>query len=71
MQAQDSLSAIPRTQLGQSVAELPVRDAERARDHYRDKRGFDLGCVYPEEALGITQLTVEDPDGNVFHLHGD
>ena len=34
MQAQESLTAIPMTRLGQPVAELPVRDAERAQNHF-------------------------------------
>jgi uncharacterized glyoxalase superfamily protein PhnB len=41
MQAQESLTSIPLTRLGQPVAELPVRDVERAQDHYRDKLGFE------------------------------
>lgn len=45
MQAQETLTDIPRTELGQPVAELPVRDVERAREHYRDKLGFELGWI--------------------------
>jgi catechol 2,3-dioxygenase-like lactoylglutathione lyase family enzyme len=52
MQAQDSLMARPRTQLGQPVPELPVRDVERARAHYRDHLGFDLGWIYPGNEIG-------------------
>jgi uncharacterized glyoxalase superfamily protein PhnB len=49
MQAQDSLTAIPRTQLGQPVAELPVADVERARRHYCDQLGFEPGWVFPPD----------------------
>jgi catechol 2,3-dioxygenase-like lactoylglutathione lyase family enzyme len=130
MQAQESLTGIPLTELGQPVAELPVRDVEAARNHYRDKLGFELGWIIPAEGgagneigsvkrgqaaiflrrrsgdfepavhwyyavdiratyaelaarganitdplekkpWGLTQFTVEDLDGNVFHFHGD
>src|SRR5262245_19927760 len=49
MQAQDSLAAIPRTQLGQPVAELPVTDVQRAQRHYCEKLGFEPGWVHPPE----------------------
>src|SRR5689334_10155584 len=57
MQAQDSLTAaprpeIPRTELGQPVAELPVRDVERARQHYCDKLGFERGWIEPGNEIG-------------------
>jgi predicted enzyme related to lactoylglutathione lyase len=46
MQAQESLTDIPLTELGQPVAELPVRDVERAQAHYRDKLGFESCWSY-------------------------
>ncbi len=49
MQAQESLTNIPLTELGQPVAELPVRDVERAQDHYRDKLGFESCWSYDAE----------------------
>lgn len=124
MQAQDSLSEIPLTELGQPVAELPVEDVVRAQRHYCEKLGFEVGWTFPGDEIGsvkrgqaaiflrrrappfepavhwffavdvnatyaelqargaritdplqtkpwgITQFTVEDLDGNVFHFHG-
>ena len=49
MQAQESLTGIPLTELGQPVAELPVRDVERAQDHYRDKLGFRSCGSFPAD----------------------
>ncbi len=34
-----------RTTLGAPVPELPVRDVERAQQHYRDALGFDIGWL--------------------------
>lgn len=52
MQAQDSLNAIPLTEIAQPVPELPVRDVERARAHYRDKLGFELGWMVEGNEIG-------------------
>jgi uncharacterized glyoxalase superfamily protein PhnB len=49
MQAQDSLTRAPLTELGQPVAELPVADVERARAYYHDRMGFELGWAVPSE----------------------
>jgi catechol 2,3-dioxygenase-like lactoylglutathione lyase family enzyme len=67
MQAQDSLSAIPKTRLGQPVAELPVRDVERAQDHYRDKLGFEPGWIYPGKDIG----SVHRGDAAIFFRRRD
>jgi hypothetical protein len=47
MQAKDSLTVIC-----QPVPELPVVDVERARQHYRDKWGFELGWLHPGNEIG-------------------
>jgi predicted enzyme related to lactoylglutathione lyase len=52
MQAQESLSRIPFTELGQPVAELPVRDVELAQRHYCEKLGFERGWLYPGNEIG-------------------
>jgi catechol 2,3-dioxygenase-like lactoylglutathione lyase family enzyme len=52
MQAQESLSDIPLTELGQPVAELPVKDVERAQRYYCDKLGFEPGWIYPGNEIG-------------------
>jgi uncharacterized glyoxalase superfamily protein PhnB len=36
----------------QPVAELPVRDVERAQAHYRDKLGFEVGWLVPGGEIG-------------------
>ena len=40
------------TSIGQPVAELPVRDVERAQQHYRDALGFEIGWLYPGKEIG-------------------
>jgi uncharacterized glyoxalase superfamily protein PhnB len=40
------------TPLGAPVAELPVRDVERAQNHYRDALGFEIGWTYPGNEIG-------------------
>ena len=52
MQTQDSLSAIPLTELGQPVAELPVQDVRRAQQHYCERLGFELGWTFPGNEIG-------------------
>jgi catechol 2,3-dioxygenase-like lactoylglutathione lyase family enzyme len=49
MQAQESLAGIPLTELGQPVAELPVKDVERAQRHYVEKLGFETGWLSGNE----------------------
>ena len=34
-------------------------------------RGANITDPLEKKPWGITQFTVEDPDGNVFHVHGD
>ena len=46
-----------RTTLAPPVGELPVEDAERAQQHYRDALGFDIGWLYPGGDIGA----VSDP----------
>lgn len=62
MQAQESLTDIPRTELGQPVAELPVRDVELARAYYRDKLGFELCWLEPGKEIG----SVKRGDASIF-----
>jgi catechol 2,3-dioxygenase-like lactoylglutathione lyase family enzyme len=38
--------------IGHPVAELPVKDVERAQEHYRDLLGFRLEWHYPGEEIG-------------------
>jgi uncharacterized glyoxalase superfamily protein PhnB len=40
------------TQIAQPVPELPVADAERAQQHYRDALGFEIGWLYPGKEIG-------------------
>ncbi len=41
-----------RTSIAQPVPELPVRDVERAQQHYRDALGFDVGWLEPSKEIG-------------------
>ncbi|HEX6637383.1 MAG TPA: VOC family protein [Steroidobacteraceae bacterium] len=52
MEAQETLPAIPRTELSQPVPELPVRDVERARRYYCEKMGFEPGWIEPGSEIG-------------------
>lgn len=38
--------------IAQPVAELPVADVVRAREHYRDALGFELEWLDPSEDIG-------------------
>ena len=40
------------TTIGQPVPELPVRDVERAQEHYRDALGFEIKWLYPSKEIG-------------------
>jgi uncharacterized glyoxalase superfamily protein PhnB len=40
------------SKLGHPVAELPVRDVERAQEHYRDSLGFKIEWLYPGKEIG-------------------
>ena len=42
----------PLTRIGHPVAELPVRDVERAQEHYRDALGFTVEWLYPGKEIG-------------------
>lgn len=38
--------------IGHPVAELPVKDVERAQEHYRDALGFTIEWLYPDKEIG-------------------
>ena len=40
------------TTIDQPVPELPVRDVERAQQHYRDALGFEIAWLYPGKEIG-------------------
>jgi uncharacterized glyoxalase superfamily protein PhnB len=40
------------TSIAQPVPELPVRDVERAQQHYRDALGFEIGWLDPDKDIG-------------------
>jgi uncharacterized glyoxalase superfamily protein PhnB len=49
----NSISAKEKlTSIGPPVPELPVADVERAREHYRDALGFEMGWLYPGKEIG-------------------
>lgn len=67
MQAQDSLSDIPRTRLGQPVAELPVADVRRAQRYYCEKLGFEPGWTVPSDQAGVAEIgSVKREDAVIF-----
>jgi len=41
-----------RTRLESPVPELPVRDVERAQQHYRDVLGFEVNWLLPDKGMG-------------------
>lgn|SRR5689334_2406910 len=41
-----------RTSLAAPVPELPVRDVERAQQHYRDVLGFEVNWLYADKSIG-------------------
>lgn len=47
--------------------------AENVQDTYEEMkaRGARITDPLTRKPWGITQFTVEDPDGNVFYVHGD
>jgi uncharacterized glyoxalase superfamily protein PhnB len=42
----------PLTPFNSPSPELPVKDVERAQEHYRDKLGFEIGWLYPGKQIG-------------------
>ena len=42
----------PLTKIAQPVPELPVRDVERAQEHYRDALGFTIEWLYEGKEIG-------------------
>jgi uncharacterized glyoxalase superfamily protein PhnB len=41
-----------QTSLAPPVPELPVRDVERAQQHYRDVLGFEVNWLWPDKEIG-------------------
>lgn len=45
-------TAAKSIQFGPPVPELPVADVARAQQHYRDRFGFEIGWLYPDQGIG-------------------
>ena len=41
-----------QTTFGHPTPELPVRDVEKAQQHYREALGFEIGWLYPGKEIG-------------------
>ena len=45
----------PLTSIAPPVPELPVRDVERAQQHYRDALGFEVGWLYDGDIGSVSR----------------